>query len=885
MLVYTFWYDEVMADEDLEQQIEAQEKGVYNLKDNLKYLTAKKKALEARKVALADELTALQNANNFSAKFQGLIKENAISNEAVTAANKALSVLGYASLEEEADLIDKAIDEALPKPGRKAAITRFEKFLGVDYQPPVFAIQQWHEKFLEPVDISSLIFWAKFSHVCGVEISYCSTVLFSVGEDLDKVNGILTGRESFFETTMPPKQKLEELKKQLAESRVKKAEIDQIQTRWQERKNDRQQQFQKEGMPKEEAERLAIEQANKEIYEELQKKEEEPVQLPAQRVPVQPVSQPTGQVQPVARRSAPSGGSGWGDWLRHPISTFKDWWGKRGVGSAVQEGVARTGETVAQTLGGGGWRTSLRTFLSTNPFESISNFFRGAKTAGTAAKTAQAVATVAKVGTTAASVGGAAVGGGAVAAGTAAGGIPGIVIAAALLAKKILSSEKVKNIASKLTIAAGAALLWLFLNPGAAIGGIIGATFGGAVGSALLPIFGPLAPAAGSAMGFTAGAFLGYSLQGIASSILGLGGGGGVEVVGAAAPATISVGGFTLPASLSSAASSFGALLSGSGIPSITLVSIGGGIGLVSLFTALTIIAVGATQEQPQVQANEGLLFTVEKTVDKAKLPNNSSSLVTYSVMITAAENIEITKVDDQLTQENKTGSKKLTTPSVTWPAKLSKNETQTVSLAYQVSGASYNDSNLVNVVEVTAGSASKTETLTARAIVAVGTPDYTADRCQLGLDSGYCAVSKLLPYFSDQAENASRVCVAESEGMKNPSRLGKPDKINDSCTTSLSPEKMREYSVGLFQINLWAHDNFCEEILSGQTPFRKPYYAKCTYPDCTPCDRDEDLLKQCKDYWIQPEHNYEAAKRLLDGRKGSWVDWTVARAEYCNIP
>ncbi|MBI3559010.1 hypothetical protein HY085_01310 [Candidatus Gottesmanbacteria bacterium] len=426
--------------------------------------------------------------------------------------------------------------------------------------------------------------------------------------------------------------------------------------------------------------------------------------------------------------------------------------------------------------------------------------------------------------------------------------------------------EKLKDLWSAIQIGMAGVVGWLLMNLGALAGGIIGGMIGGFVG-------GPI----GAAVGFGAGAFLGYSLQGILGPMLfpGTAGGIGAPII----PAIISIGGFTLPAG-------FSALLSGSGLSTIVLFGVGGGIGLVSLFTVLTVITVGATQKpEEQPLTNEGSLFSVEKTVDRNTLPNDSSSVITYTVSITGTTDIEIIKINDELTQENKTGSKKFLAPSVTWPAKLNKGETETISIPYQITGASYNDSNLVNVVEVTAKFGSKTETLTARAMVTIGNPNYTNDRCQIGLDNGYCAVSKLLPYFGSQAENASRICVAESEGMKSPSRLGKPDTINNSCAKNLSPEKMREYSVGLFQINLWGHDNFCKEILGGQTPFRKPYYAKCTYPDCTPCDRDEDLLKQCKDYWIQPEHNYEAAKRLFDGRKGSWIDWSVAKAEYCNIP
>jgi murein DD-endopeptidase MepM/ murein hydrolase activator NlpD len=190
-----------------------------------------------------------------------------------------------------------------------------------------------------------------------------------------------------------------------------------------------------------------------------------------------------------------------------------------------------------------------------------------------------------------------------------AGVVSGGVGTAILIAKDILNSEKVKNLASKLTIAAGGAILWLLLNPLAAVGGVTGAMLGGAV-------LGP----AGAAAGFAAGAFLGFHLGNIAGSILGIGGGGvpvasGAMVSGVApatSAATISVGAFTVPAGISSAISGIGGLLGGTGISSITAIGVVGGVSSVLISVFLTVAAIVAVTpeekkdgEKPPVTATQ----------------------------------------------------------------------------------------------------------------------------------------------------------------------------------------------------------------------------------------------------------------------------------------
>lgn len=402
------------------------------------------------------------------------------------------------------------------------------------------------------------------------------------------------------------------------------------------------------------------------------------------------------------------GGIGWVDWLRHPIATFKDWWGNRKIISGINQlsGLGKTnvlsGVGKVNVLSGTGKKAVVGTVAKTGFKAALTKLGAFIPTGVTQA------------------------------------------IAIASTAKDIIDKfipkelqEKLKDLWSKLQIGAAGLAVWLLMNWGALIGGVVGGIIGASAGALIAPFLGPLAPLApviGSSLGFTVGAFVGYSLQGIASSILGLGGGsaaGGV-ITGAGAapviPATISVGGFTLPAGLSTAASSFGALLSGTGLPTITLFGVGGGVGLVSIFTALTVITVGATQ-QPEVKTSGGpkIAISVKSEVDKKVLANNSKDFIKYKVIITSQsdKDVEISAPAAKETLQN-TKNTNLPLPKNLnpYPSKITPGGSVTINYQdYEISD-DFNNSDLVFAISVTVG----TETETASSLTRIGNPTVNND-------------------------------------------------------------------------------------------------------------------------------------------------------------
>lgn len=267
--------------------------------------------------------------------------------------------------------------------------------------------------------------------------------------------------------------------------------------------------------------------------------------------------------------------------------------------------------------------------------------------------------------------------------------------------------EKLKDLFSKGLIFASSAIYFLWTN-------LTGLILGSA-GAFLAAPFGVGAVATSFGAGFA----LGMGLQKIAAGIFGGGGAAGGAAIGAGAapviPATtISIGGFTLPAGLSTVASSFGALLSGSGLSSITLFGVGGGISLISIFTALTIITVGATQDQKPVGQNGKIGFKVEliasPEIITASDPKEEAT-VTYIITITKLEdNVEIKSVNEKI---SKAGVVKRT---------QSLPITQTQS-AFSFKAGDYDGSRIISAVTVTGRSEGATEddTQTATAVVSVG--------------------------------------------------------------------------------------------------------------------------------------------------------------------
>lgn len=318
------------------------------------------------------------------------------------------------------------------------------------------------------------------------------------------------------------------------------------------------------------------------------------------------------------------------------------------------------------------------------------------------------------------------------------------------------------------------------------------------------------------------------------------------------------------------------------------------GVIILTLFSWQTI---GAAFLNTTAQATndpsfaQGKLFSVRKTAQTNTFANDSGKEVVYTVVITAAgSDLSNINVADTMTRENDKGSTAVTpTSSGDFPATLAKNSGISVEYRYQLTAAD-NNSNLVNAVVVTAKGDSSSETLTAQAFVTVGSPNYTDIRCPVAPAGSPCDPARMRPYFGDQAENASRICVRESgeavhgwTGTPPPNEWGDESAVYDACTRGIH----NEYSVGLFQINLFAHDSLCKQAV-GTSPFTtEPFKAGCTYGvTCDACVRDDSLLKQCKDYWIQPDHNIQYAAQLFKSVGSHWYPtWASAGPKYCDIP
>jgi len=141
--------------------------------------------------------------------------------------------------------------------------------------------------------------------------------------------------------------------------------------------------------------------------------------------------------------------------------------------------------------------------------------------------------------------------------------------------------------------------------------------------------------------------------------------------------------------------------------------------------------------------------------------------------------------------------------------------------------------------------------------------------RCDVAV-SGPCTVQNLTPYFGANAEKASRICHAESSGN--------PNTINNKCP---------DWSVGLFQINLYAHNapgldcrsalKYANEIVTGN-------YTHCsTDPAAMVVPGKEAILKACEDYYKDPTNNINAAVGISSNGT-NWGAWSTAKPGVCNI-
>ncbi len=457
------------------------------------------------------------------------------------------------------------------------------------------------------------------------------------------------------------------------------------------------------------------------------------------------------------------------------------------------------------------------------------------------------------------------------------GGVAGVL----LVVKELVTSKEARNIAKNVATAAG---IYTFLminllmsNALTLIGGIGGALAGMVIG---FSIGGPI----GAIVGFGVGAGVGAVLGNILASSFGIGG-GAIPTGMAALPAGAVSSGFAGASAGAFGAGSAATVTGFFGAASAAITAfLGGGVapvligvGGVAVLTFTTVInaasAFVAASAVAATTSADGALISVQKTVDKDKLLNDSNATLTYTIKVVSKDSTTVELADSLVNKKENLS--------------LAKGEEKTFTYSYAVT-AKDNNSDLVNTVSAVAKAGEKTETISVSVKTTIGgsqAPLPSGGSCPLAPENNACSVANLSKYFSsDKVENASRICYRESTGNSGVSS------INDMCTKNIPAKEMRGYSVGMFQINLWAHDNLCKQILGNRTPFNKPFYVdkttkkSCVYPDCTPCDRDEDLLKQCADYWREPENNIAAAKDL-SGSGSSWSAWEAAQPKYCNIP
>lgn len=453
----------------------------------------------------------------------------------------------------------------------------------------------------------------------------------------------------------------------------------------------------------------------------------------------------------------------------------------------------------------------------------------------------------------------------------------GDVTAMIALAKMALQSPTVRKIIGaiaglwSMAMIMLAALIAKFgLMAGLALGGgVIGFIFGGPIGALL-----------GAGIGMGIGWLINETGLG---SFLGSAGSGAVSLASAAASfisSIIGAGG----AALAALGGSFAALV------------VGAAIVIPAFFNNInqSLIAEAARD------TTSGNLITIAKSVDKSQLPNNPNDQVVYTVTISSNQSqpvnilVDDSKIYDLDTAKNQSRcSLTMPAPTKAYPATISPGQPVTITYApFKIvnssgpAGCNFNDSVIVNTVAVTASlPGSPSENDSAQATVTVGNPPINSTSCPLAPDSSPCAVAKLLPYFDNdqvKAENASRICYKE-----NPSQ--DPSSIFDACT--LNPQGHREYSVGLFQINLFAHDNLCFPGTFPQPLSNGPY------PASNACVRDNTLLQLCKSQWTSqncvnysglphpelPDCNIKETYVLSSGGT-NWSAWSTAAPQYCNI-
>ena len=265
---------------------------------------------------------------------------------------------------------------------------------------------------------------------------------------------------------------------------------------------------------------------------------------------------------------------------------------------------------------------------------------------------------------------------------------------------------------------------------GAIIGFKLGAAAGALVGGPIGAFFGGLL---GAGIGGIVGWITGYGIGNVISGALGIG--GTSSIAPAAVPTTLSAGGVTTTAFGSVTPGGLAGLFGGTSSGVIATFSIG--TAMIAIGTATVL-----TQQNQPTNETEGpeVIFTVQKSADKSSLRNDSNDSITYTVtVINQSDNdIEVSIVDSLpgLVPDP-------TRACGSVPTQLTKGTSQTICYQPYFVGPEHNNSNLVNVVKVTANIVgdSKKEEQTASTVTKIGdVPDdqpfgFPADGQVVSLD------------------------------------------------------------------------------------------------------------------------------------------------------
>lgn len=135
------------------------------------------------------------------------------------------------------------------------------------------------------------------------------------------------------------------------------------------------------------------------------------------------------------------------------------------------------------------------------------------------------------------------------------------------------------------------------------------------------------------------------------------------------------------------------------------------------------------------------------------------------------------------------------------------------------------------------------------------GECSFQAGTTRCPLNTGVCSVCNLERYFVDSPEKSARQKAIEASQICQGESGGNPFAINRGCMVGGA----REYSVGLFQINLlWAG--------------RCPQAARAPL-----CSENDSLLIACMNYYFQSSNNIQKMLEM-SGNGIAWRPWTVAR-------